>query len=310
MTRYALPQLVIAAVGVVVLLILAPVAAATGWRVAFLTVGGPILGAVLMLAIAVLTGARWPAFAPIAAAAPIVVIAAIGIGVVQLAAPPPAHLGFWQQPIAVGIRAVVAAAVIAWLGARVARGAGVTLVAIGLAIYTALVTLIGSDWMLGGDPGHSVSAIGMILFVEQIGGACALVLVLGWGDERFLHDMGKMLAACGLGLSYLVFMDFLILWYGDLPSRIGWYTVRSTLPMELIAGASLVLGLFVPIGAQALIGGRDGQRIAGASALVALALLNLWWTHAGLIGFVAACVAGWLIAAAAILVARRRRAHG
>ena len=164
--------------------------------------------------------------------------------------------------------------------------------------------------MLGGDPGHSVSAIGMILSVEQIGGACALVLVLGWGDKRFLHDMGKMLAACGLGLSYLVFMDFLILWYGDLPSRIGWYTVRSTLPMELLAGAALVLGLFVPIGAQALIGGRQGQRIAGVSALIALALLNLWWTHAGLLGFVAACFAGWLIAVAAILMQRRRTAHG
>ena len=310
MTRYPLAQLVIAAIGVVALVILAPLAAATGWRVAFLTVGAPIIGAVLMLVIAVLTGARWPAFEPLAAAAPIVALAAIGIGVIQLAAPPPAHLGVWQQPIAVGIRAVVAAAAIAWLGARIGRGASVTVVAIGLAIYTALVTPIGSDWMLGGDPGHSVSAIGMILFVEQIGGACAVMLVLGWGDERFLRDMGKMLAACGLGLSYLVFMDFLILWYGDLPSRIGWYTVRSTLPMELLAGAALVLGLFVPIGAQALVGGRDGQRIGGASALLALALLNLWWTHAGLLAFVAACFAGWLIAVAGILLQRRRTAHG
>ena len=78
--------------------------AAIGWRLAFVTAGAPFAGAVLMLLIAQLVGARWGWFAPLAAASPILALAAIGIGVVQLAAPAPAHLGLWQQPVAVGIR--------------------------------------------------------------------------------------------------------------------------------------------------------------------------------------------------------------
>jgi hypothetical protein len=294
----------------VVILVLAPAAAATGWRLAFVTAGAPVAGAVLMLLIARVTGANWRWFAPLAAAAPLLIISAVGIGVIQLAAPPPAHLGLWQQPIVVGIRAVLAAGALAWAGVRLMRGSSVTFAAVALAIYAIVSTAIGSDWLLGGAPGHAVSAIGMMLATQEIGAACAVVLLLGWGDERFRRDMGKLLVAAGLGLSYMIFMDFLILWYGDLPSKIGWYVHRATPLLDVVVGLALVCGLFVPIAAQALTGGRTGQRIAGASALVGLVLIDLWWVGAGLLALLAALCAGGMLAAGAALLIERRRAHG
>ena len=303
--RLLLPaQILVAALVFAALAFLAPSAAATGWRVAFLTICGPMIGAVLMLAIARLTGADWPAFEPIALATPILLAGAIGIGLSQVASPAPSHLARWQGPIAVGMRSLVAAGAVAWTGRRIAAHTGITWVAIGLALYAVVVTVVGSDWMLGGAPGHAVSAVGMILFVEEIGGACALVLLLGWGQERFRRDMGKMLAACGLGLSYLVFMDYLVLWYGDLPSRVGWYAVRSAPPMVAIALSALGAGLVVPIAAQALIGGDRGLRIAGGFSAIGLLLLNLWWTDAGWRAFIAAVAAGWLLASIAVFVPR------
>ncbi len=309
MTRRALPWLVVATIGFVVIVALAPIPAATGWRLAFVTAGAPIAGAVLLLLIARVTGADWPWFAPLASAAPLLVIGAVGIGVIQLAVPPPVHLGLWQQPIAVGIRAVLAAGAIAWVGVKLMRNAGVTFAAAALAIYAILSTAIGSDWLLGGTSGHAVSAIGMMLATQQIGAACAAVLLIGWGDERFRRDMGKLLVAAGLGLSYMIFMDFLILWYGDVPAKIGWYVDRATPLLDIVVMLALVCGLCVPIAAQALIGVRNGQRIAGASALVGLALIDLWWVDAGLLALLAALCAGVMLVTGAAMLIERRRAH-
>lgn len=308
--RRPLPWLALAAVGFVVLLIVAPTAAAAGWRLAFVTAGAPFAGAVLMLLIARLVGARWGWFEPLAAASPILALAAIGIGVVQLAAPAPAHLGLWQQPVTVGIRAVIAAGALAWAGQRMLRGASATFAAIALAVYAVVATAIGSDWLLGGSPGHAVSAIGMMLFAEELGAACAMVLVLGWGSVRFRRDMGMLLIAAGLGVSYMIFMDFLILWYGDLPARIGWYADRATPLYDAVVALALICGLFVPIAAQALVDGVRGQRIAGVSALVALVLIDLWWVGAGLLAVLAAICAGVMMLAAGALLVERRRAHG
>lgn len=310
MTRRPIPWLVASLIGFIVIAILAPTAAATGWRLAAVTAGAPIAGAVLLLLIARVTGADWGAFRPIASAAPLLVVAAAGIGVIQLASLPPAHLGLWQHPLAVGIRAVLATGALAWVAMRIVRGASVTFAAIALAIYAIAATAIGSDWLLGAAPGHAVSAIGMMLATQEIGAACALVLWLGWGDTRFLRDMGKLLIAASLGLSYMIYMDFLILWYGDLPARIGWYVDRATPLLDVVVSIALVCGLVVPIAAQALLDGRNGQRMAAASALAGLLLINLWWVDAGLLALLASVCLGVMLAASAAQLSERRRVHG
>jgi hypothetical protein len=276
---------------------------ADAWRILFLSLSAPAIGGVLLAAIGRLTGARWDAALapPLAMRLAIVGAALIGLG--QLATPAPPHLAVWMSPIFVGSRAVLAAGLLAFAGARLAAGTSETVAAVVLALYAALVTPVATDWLLGQVPGHSVSSAGMMLCVEQIAGACAAMLLLGRGDVRFRADMAKLMVAAALALSYLIFMDYVILWFGNLPSRVGFYVARGTPLGGAAVSASLLLGLAVPIAALT----RGGERIAGASVLVALFMANGWWVGGGMAAWVAAAAGVLLVGA---LMAAARRAHG
>jgi len=270
---------------------------ADAWRTLFLTASAPLTGGVLLAAIGRVTGARWEAAMAPALGMRLAIVGAALIGLAQIATPPPPHLALWMSPVAVGVRAVVAVGLLAFAGARIAGGASVTFAAVMLALYAAFVTPVATDWLLGQVPGHAVSSAGMMLFVEQIAGACALVLVSGRGDARFRADMAKLMVAAALGLSYLMFMDYVILWFGNLPSRVGFYVARSNAAGAVAVWLALIAGLAMPIATLWL---RVDERIAGAAVLIALFTANLWWVGGG--------AATWLAAAAglAVIVAATR----
>lgn len=280
---------------------------AAAWRVLFLTASAPLIGGVLLAAIGRVTGARWTdALAPPAATRLVIVGAAV-LGFAQMATPLPPHLALWMNPGLVGVRAVIACGMLAFAGVRLAGGASVTFAAVMLALYAALVTPVAMDWLLGEVPGHTVSSAGMMLFVEQIAGACALVLVLGRGDARFRADMAKLMVAAALGLGYLIFMDYLILWFGNLPSRVGFYVARSSPWGAVAVWVALIAGLATPVALLMLRPERSGEQAAGVAVLIALFVTNGWWVGGG--------VAAWLSAAAGLaLIAAGvgwwSRAHG
>lgn len=308
--RLAARWLAVAAI-LVVLAVVQPGEAARGWRVAFLTMGAPALGAVPMLAIGRLTDARWEPFGRLAGAAPVMIGAAVVLGVAQIAAPLPPHLAIWGHPLAVGARAVAAVALLALAGARLAAGGSTSFAGATIALYAALITPVAMDWLMGGDNVHTVSSAGMMLAVEQIGGACAALLALGWGGERLRQDVAKLLVAAALGLGYLAFMDYLIVWYGDLPARAGWYVARGTPATSVLAGAALVVGLGGAIAAPALLPGERGRRTAGLSGLAGLLLFNLWWIGGGMPALLMALGALSLLAGICLaFVGQRSPAHG
>ena len=251
-------------------------------RILVLGVSAPVLGGVLLVAIARLAGARWTGVAPEPLALRLLVPGVAALGVAQLATPAPAHLALWMHPAMVGVRAVFAAGALAYAGARLASGASAAFAAATLALYALLVTPLASDWMLGHVPGHAVSAAGMMLCVEQIAGAGALVLASGRGDARTRRDMAALTIAAALGLGYLVYVDYLILWFGNLPARVGFYVVRAAWPAAGLAWFALLAGLAAPIVLLAW-RGASGQRAAGASVLLGLLAFNGWWAGGGAI---------------------------
>jgi hypothetical protein len=250
---------------------------ADAWRILFLTASAPAIGGVLLLAIARVTGARWDAIALPPIAMRLAIPGAALLGLAQLASPPPAHLALWMNPLFVGIRAALAAGLLAFAGARIAPGQSTTFAAVTLALYAALVTPIASDWLLGQVPGHSVSAIGMMLCVEQIAGACALALAVGRGKGRFRGDMAGLMIAAMLALSYFAFVDYLIIWFGNLPARVGFYLAHGGPAGGALIWLALATGLAIPIAALVVKRDAIGQRIAGISTLLALLLFNGWW---------------------------------
>jgi len=139
-----------------------------------------------------------------------------------------------------------------------------------------VVSVMGYDWLLGVAPAQPESAVPMVLAVMQIGGAAALACAVGLGTATQRRDLAYLLVACGLGLSYFLYIDFVIVWFGNLPEHVGWYVDRRIPPAAVLPGMALLLGLLAPILLVGL-GRHDVARgWAGRLALVALGLIAVW----------------------------------
>ena len=289
-----------------------PAMLADALRIAFLTASAPVIGSVLLLVIARLTGARWDGIDAPARFAPALVAGGALLGLAQIGVDAPFHLKPWMSWWGVALRAVIAGAALAYAPARLraGAGAGTTFAAVTLAFFAALVTPLASDWMLGQVPGHPVSAIGMMLTVEAIAAAAALMLATGRGALPTRRDMTGLMIAATLGLGYLTFVDYLIIWFGNLPSRVDFYVDRGAPAMVALVWAALLAGLVAPIALLSLVEGEPGRRAAGGAVLLALLLFNGWWVAGGIVALLLGVFLTALLGAGAMVVLRREAAHG
>ncbi len=286
------------------LLVLAvhPAAALQGWLVGFLYVSGLSLGPLAILLIHRLTGGRWgagfaPELAPAAGLTPLLLVfvlpVLLGLGLIY----PWAHLPleveegvrrlylnpplFWLRTLlALGGWSAVALSLHRIEGPRGRLGAGLALAFHGLA-----VSLIGVDWVLSVQPGFTSSAFGMAFATQQ------LMAGFGWAALQSRRraadpdsgDVAGLLLATLVGLTYLEFMSYLVVWYGDRPPLDGWYVLRVRDGWQALVWVSLACGL---------------------AALVLLAIRRAFGTHRALAGAGAACLLGllsyqvWLLAPA------------
>lgn len=305
MTR-ALPFLVaIFAVALVLLALWMPAATGAGWRAGFLLAGSAPIGATALLLIGRLTGGKWQApLRPIALPLPMLLIGAVPLIFAQSFIVAPPHLATWLSPLWFGFRTLGALAIWSFLAWRIVVGSlGQLVAALGLAAHGALVSLMAVDWILAVAPGQPSSAMGMALAAQQIVAATAFACLLGAGTERMLDDLARLMIAGCLGVSYLLYMDWLIVWYGNLPPRTGWYLLRMTGGWDFLPALALIFGLVAPIVALAL----RQRRLAGACALAGLLLADLWLVgpRGGAVTVLAALLCcGLLCAAMALAVSR------
>lgn len=285
MTRWIAPA--IAAAIVVALAMSGVPALGLALRLAFVLVAAAPVGAVPLLAIARLTGADWSAAAaPTRALVPLVPVAFVAM-LAPTGVAIPSHLALWSAPVFVALRAAVAVAALAWAGRRLRTGAGATFAGVTLALYALLVTPIAADWLLPAAPGHPVSAIGMMLFVLQFGAACAIGTARAQGRRR--RDLALLLVAAMLGLCYLTFVDYLIIWYGNLPARVPFYLARG----GWLALAAMVVGLGGTVAAVVL-----RREVAAALAASAGVVIFAWWWIGGGWGVVLVALAATVAMAA------------
>lgn len=272
----------------------APAPAFQGWLIAFAFWSGPSVGALVLLLIERLTGGRWgEAFAtelePAARATPLLLLLAAPLLLALPALYPwaatPGRVDasvrtLFLNPVAytlLGASALVGWSVLAWRSAVFGRlGAGLALV-----FHGVVVSLVAVQAIVSVSLGVTNSAAGMSLTVAQLVGG------LGWaalqGTDRPARrpagDLGGLLVAATLGLSYLVFTTWLVAWYGDRPNLNGYWIPRTTPGWGAVALAALALGLLLPagvLGARRRVGVRRALRIAGGSAWAGLALYAVW----------------------------------
>ena len=242
-------------------LALDPVALAQSWHGAASTLLGLPLGALLLLMIHRLTGGRWgeaagPAMTALAAMLPLMllieapVLLAVETLMPFVSAAPDAlpdrvalKLGY-LQPVWMIVRALVVAAM--WLAAFALMGLsrlppmlgpkpGAIL---GLVLYMVALTLFTTDWMQALEPEFTSTIYPMLVAGAQMLGALAATTLVMLGFSAFKArpggmpegapsgDFGKLMLAGVLTWVYLAYMQWIIIWMGDLPTEAVWYLKR------------------------------------------------------------------------------------
>jgi len=256
-------------VGLLVWALIAPSGAVgAGWAIGLVFWLSIALGSMGLLAIHAVTGGRlravlWPAVAPAAASLP-----AFGLLMLPLLAAVPLIYPWYMDPSRAGHPDVVslylnlpgfaarsALAIIGWsvialvlLGRRPHPLFGI----FGLLFYLVMITIIGVDWVLSVKPRFRSSDYGGLLFVTQLLAALAWTATLRTappGRAGAAGDLGAMMLAAALGAAYLGFVQYLVIWYGDLPSKAEWFILRWSPGWVWLEGVSLALSVFLPFGA-------------------------------------------------------------
>ena len=160
----------------------------------------------------------------------------------------------------------------------------------GLLAYGLTITFAAFDWLMSLEPHWFSTIYGVLIMGGQALSALAfLIVALVWLSRRppldrivvasHFHDLGNLLLAFVMLWAYFSFSQYLIIWSGNLPAEITWYTHRLQTGWRWI-GTSLVLFHFAVPFALLLSRAvkRDPQMLVKvAIAVLIVRLLDLFW---------------------------------
>ncbi len=233
-----------------------------GWLTAALFALGFPLGAMSILMIHGLTGGRWgealrPPLRAMVATLPLALVLLLPLlvrpdfifpwAVTDLAVLPETvrlKLAYLNMPFFLSRFAIYAAVwlVLAWLVMAGTEGTdrlNGRISALGLIVHGFAIAVFSTDWMLSIEPEFTSTIYALLEASAEIVGAGALGLLMlaatrsietmPGGDKRTAlgEDVANMLFGFMLAWAYLAFMQWVVVWAGDLPDDIGWYIVRS-----------------------------------------------------------------------------------
>ncbi len=298
--RELLIMAAIAAAGMMIVAVFAPRIAAAGWLVGFVFWSQIPVGSLMLLMIHRLTGGRWgealyPAFAPAARLVPLLFLLIVPVFIAIPVLDPWSHRAggvkpdvlsyYLNTPFFIGrsLIAITGWSVLAFLLPRTAGHPGQFVAALGLVFHCAVISVVSVDWVLSLEPPFISSSFGASMAITQ------LIAALAWAALRaplrapqvannsVTGDIGGLLLAFVLGITYVDFMAFLVMWYSDLPSRLFWFVERN-LWSPLAAGA-FIFGSAAPILALLLARIRNRIRELRAVAVSVLTGLALYYAY-------------------------------
>jgi hypothetical protein len=288
----------VAVAGLVAVATFAPRTAAAGWLVGFVLWSQIPVGSLVLMMVHRLTGGRWgdalhPAFASEARFVPFLSILILPVFVaLPLLAPWAQHhrgakadvIAYYLNTPFFIVRSLIAIAgwsALAFLLPRITGPSGQFLAAVGLVFHAVVISVVSVDWILSAEPPFISSSFGASVAITQL--IAALAWAILWRspalDRRVAGDIGGLLLAFVLAITYVDFMAFLVMWYSDLPSRMSWFVEREHFPWNFLAAGAFIFGSAAPILALLLARVRNGVRELRAvaiSVLAALALRYAW----------------------------------
>jgi hypothetical protein len=157
-----------------------------------------------------------------------------------------------QQPT--GFRAIYLSAPffigrsVLWWGLLVAlmsllsgsRGHRPIVSAVGLILYATLGSMTAVDWLMSLDPAFTSSGFSLYVICIQMLLALSLCIAAGVGFSAPLAHpaaLGGVLLTALMLWGYLAFMQYVIVWSGDLPKGAAWYLHRARGGWDLVTWA-------------------------------------------------------------------------
>jgi len=160
----------------------------------------------------------------------------------------------------------------------------------GIAIWALCVTFAAVDWLMSLDPHWFSTIYGVWLMGSQGLSAIAfLILMSVWLWRRapmdaylrpgHFHDWGKLMFAFTMLWAYFSFSQFLIIWSGNLPEEIEWYTRRTTEGWGTLALVIVLFHFALPF---LMLLSRDLKRnprllVYVAGLMLVMRLVDLFW---------------------------------
>ncbi len=154
-------------------------------------------------------------------------------------------------------------------------------------IYAAVYTLIAFDLVMSLSPIWYSTLFGAYYVAGAYWSALAAMGVLasmGWRPtprggsaehSTSLHDIGKLVFAFSIFWAYLMWSQYLPIWYADIPEE-TFFLVRRihTLPWEIVAWAALVLIWVIPF--LVLLGKKGKQTPLILGVVCTLGFVGMW----------------------------------
>jgi hypothetical protein len=288
----------IAMAGLVIVASFAPGIAAAGWLVGFVMWSQIPVGSLVLLLIHRLTGGRWgealyPALAPAARSVPLLFVLIVPVFIAIPLLDPWSHnpggiksdvlTYYLNAPSFIG-RSLIAIAgwsALAFLLPRIGGRLDQLVAGLGLVFHALLISVVSVDWVLSIEPPFISSSFGASVAITQLIAALAWAILWASGaaDRRVTGDLGGLLLAFLLGITYVDFMAFLVMWYSDLPTWMSWFVERDSFLWSLLAAGAFILVSAAPILALLLARVRNGIRALRAVAISVISGLALYYAY-------------------------------
>ena len=151
----------------------------------------------------------------------------------------------------------------------------------GIILYPLLISLLAVDWLMSLDAGFHSSGFGLFMLASQMQTALCALLLMRLASPikpRQVGLLGGLLLTALLLWAYFSFMQYFILWSGNLPGGVKWFEARAgggwSAAEYLFSGLQLLCGFllfFFPL--------RRSRRWLATFALAVLAakLVEFSW---------------------------------
>jgi GNAT superfamily N-acetyltransferase len=150
----------------------------------------------------------------------------------------------------------------------------------GLAVYAVFGTVIAVDWAMSLDPSFHSSGFGLYLLSIQAAIALAAMILACPTARASRHApiLGALLLTAVLLWAYLAFMQYVILWSGNLPEGVRWYESRAGADWAIVLWgiALLHLGPVLLLLLPPIRGNLQALRLLAAAVLAGKAAECAW----------------------------------